>query len=219
MPFAKQLPKGLSCYQPRSQIRLPLQIGRSAVAGRPSNSDRPLLTSLREETSQPAVVQAMPRLMVTAVARFVEHAGTAFPNLLVAIISWIVADFIDGCAAYAQAMYPLPPMTGEHVDPGVSVPTACPTPEILPPKRKPSLMLIAGNRSRSIGSKELCPSAGANRYSCRSAARSRKHCITNQGAGRWFVLASIDHHARDFIANETAPGASATSGHRRIARP
>jgi uncharacterized protein YjiS (DUF1127 family) len=151
MPFAKQLSKELSCHQSHSQIRLPRQIDRSAVSVRPSNSDRPLLTSSQEDASQPAILEALPRLMVKAVARFAEHAGTAFPNLLLAI-----AEFLAGCAAYAEAMYPPPPMADERVHSGVPVPTACPTLDILPLKGKPSLIAIAGNRNRSIGSKELC---------------------------------------------------------------
>ena len=155
MPFAKQLSKELSRHQSHSQIRLPRQIDRSAVSDRPSNCDRPLLTSSQKDTSQPAILEALPRLMVKAVARFAEHAGTAFPNLLLAIISWTVAEFLAGCAAYAEAMYPPPPMHG-RVHSGVPVPTACPTLDILRLRGKPSLIAIAGNRNRSIGSKELC---------------------------------------------------------------
>ena len=67
MPFAKQLSKELSCHQSHSQIRLPCQIDRSAVSDRPSNCDRPLLTSSQQDTSQPAILEALPRLMVKAV--------------------------------------------------------------------------------------------------------------------------------------------------------
>jgi hypothetical protein len=156
MPFAKQLSKELSCHQSQSQIRLQRQTDRSTVSGRPSNCDRPLLTSSQEDTSQPAILEALLRLMLEAVALFAEHAGTAFPNLLLAIISWTVAELLAGCTAYAKAMYPPPPMEDERVDSRVPVPTACPTLDILPRKGKPSLIAIAGNRNRSIGGKELC---------------------------------------------------------------
>jgi hypothetical protein len=117
MPFAKQLSKELSCHQSHSQFRLQRQFDRSTVSGRPSNCDRPLLTSSQEDTSQPAILEVLLRLMLKAVARFAEHAGTAFPNLLLAIISWTVAEFLAGCAAYAKAMYPPPPMADERVVP------------------------------------------------------------------------------------------------------
>jgi uncharacterized protein YjiS (DUF1127 family) len=155
MPFAKKLSNKLARHQSRSQIRLPRQIYRTAVSDCPSNCDRPLLASSREDTSPPAILEALPCLMVKAVARFAEHVSTAFPNLLLAIISWTVAEFLAGCTAYAKAMYPAPQMADERVDSSVPLPAACPPLDILPPKEL-GLILIAGNRNRSIGSKELC---------------------------------------------------------------
>jgi hypothetical protein len=45
-------------------------------------------------------------LMLKSVARCGVCADLAFANFPVAIVSWIVAQFFVGCAAYAEAMYP-----------------------------------------------------------------------------------------------------------------
>jgi hypothetical protein len=45
-------------------------------------------------------------LMLKSMARCGVCADLAFANFPVAIVSWIVAQFFVGCAAYAEAMYP-----------------------------------------------------------------------------------------------------------------
>lgn len=199
MPFAKHVSKELSCHHPHSQIRLPRQINRSAAPDCPSNCDRPLLTSSQEDRSQPAILESMPRLMVEGAARFAEHAGTAFPNLMIAIISWTVAEFLAGCAAYGKAMYPAPLMADECVVSGVAVPTACSTPAILPQKGKgkPSLIVIAGNGNRSIRGQELClrleqtaPAAGA-RADAENEASPTKEPDTGSPSPVWIIPPAI----------------------------
>jgi hypothetical protein len=48
------------------------------------------------------------QLTVDAFRRFAVDAAAAGLDLLLAIFSWILAEFLAGCATYAQAMYPLP---------------------------------------------------------------------------------------------------------------
>ncbi|WP_024519181.1 hypothetical protein [Bradyrhizobium sp. Tv2a-2] len=43
--------------------------------------------------------------MCAGLMPFAGHAG-ALPSLAIAIVSWIVAETLAGCAAYARAMYP-----------------------------------------------------------------------------------------------------------------
>lgn len=45
-------------------------------------------------------------LMLKSMARCGVCADLAFTNFPVAVVSWIVAQFFFGCAAYAEAMYP-----------------------------------------------------------------------------------------------------------------
>jgi hypothetical protein len=45
-------------------------------------------------------------LMLKSMARCGVCADLAFANFPVAVVSWIVAQFFVGCAAYAEAMYP-----------------------------------------------------------------------------------------------------------------
>jgi uncharacterized protein YjiS (DUF1127 family) len=149
MPLAKQSSKELSCHQSHSQIR------QARQTNPPSDSDIRLLTPPQENIPQPAKLKALPGLMAKAAALFAEHAATAFPNLLLAFLSWLVSEFLAGCAAYAAAICPPPPTADERMRSDVALPTAYPALDIAPLKAKPSLIAIAGDRNRSIGSKEL----------------------------------------------------------------
>lgn len=56
------------------------------------------------------------RLTVNTLTAFVVDAAIACLDLLLAIFSWILAEFLAGCAVYAQAMYPLPPPAAPGAD-------------------------------------------------------------------------------------------------------
>lgn len=149
MPFARQL----SDQPSHSQIRVPRQVDLRAVSDRPFNSDRALLplskqySLSRQDPPRPAILAAVPSLMVKAVARFTVNAGIGFPGLLLAIISWTVTEFLAGCAAYAEAMYPAPVIPENHVHFGDPVSSESSS---LPLKAKPYLTVIAGNRDRLL---------------------------------------------------------------------
>ena len=55
-------------------------------------------------------------MMVTTVAGFAACAEVAFPNFLLAVVSWIFAQVLEGCAAYGEAMYPGFVGVGEPMD-------------------------------------------------------------------------------------------------------
>ncbi|MBV8919241.1 hypothetical protein [Bradyrhizobium sp.] len=57
----------------------------------------------------------MSRLMAEAGALMVHVAG-ALPNAPIAIVSWLVAEFCAGCAAYALAMYPTFPLEDHDIE-------------------------------------------------------------------------------------------------------
>lgn len=42
-----------------------------------------------------------------AIAQLAFEAQEAFPHLLLALVSFVISEFLQGCAAYAQAMHPI----------------------------------------------------------------------------------------------------------------
>jgi hypothetical protein len=65
-----------------------------------------LKTASSEQSPRPAMLAAGSGLMLKAAARCGASVDLALVNFPVAIVSWIVAQFLTGCAAYAEAMYP-----------------------------------------------------------------------------------------------------------------
>ncbi|WP_454620293.1 hypothetical protein [Bradyrhizobium cenepequi] len=46
------------------------------------------------------------RLMLKALGTFVVCSDIAFHSVILSVMSWTVAQVLEGCAAYAQGMYP-----------------------------------------------------------------------------------------------------------------
>jgi hypothetical protein len=46
------------------------------------------------------------KLMVKAVGTFAVCSDIAFHSVILSVMSWTVAQVLEGCAAYAQGMYP-----------------------------------------------------------------------------------------------------------------
>jgi len=111
MPFAKPLPSASSS----SRIRALRLIDHDIASERASKSDDLSQTSLlsfpRQKAPRRTIRWAVSRLMAEVIA-FSAHAGSALPSVPIAILSWLIAEFFAGCAAYAQAMYPNFPL--EH---------------------------------------------------------------------------------------------------------
>jgi uncharacterized protein YjiS (DUF1127 family) len=119
MPFTKSLPGA-----PRSsRVRAFRLVDQDIASGPASESGDEFETSLlpfpRQEPPRRTVRGAVSRLMAETVA-FSVHAGSVVPNVPIAIISWLIAEFFAGCAAYAQAMYPVFPPE-DDIDRGDSV--------------------------------------------------------------------------------------------------
>lgn len=115
--------------------------------------DRTLTTSSKEMTSWQTVSTAGFGLLLKASTRLVGSIGTAFPDFLFAILSFIATEFLLGCAAYAEAMYPGmaalnqggddPDPEGERGNPQ----QAPRQPAGLAPGVRPNLFLVARNDS------------------------------------------------------------------------
>jgi uncharacterized protein YjiS (DUF1127 family) len=145
MPFANSLPDA-----PRSSRVRALRLVEQHIASGPaSKSDDEFETSLlpfpRQEPPRRTVQGAVRRLMAETVA-FSVHAGNVVPTVPIAIVSWLIAEFFAGCAAYAQAMYPVFPPE-DDVDRGDLVPPVASHPGHAS-RRRPVLRLVPATAER-----------------------------------------------------------------------
>src|SRR5258705_3247869 len=90
--------------------------GHGDEASRHSTEISALPASSEDDAQRPSTVAAAARLMVKTVAGFAACAAVAFPNFLLAVVSWTFAQALAGCAAYGEAMYPGLVGVGEPVD-------------------------------------------------------------------------------------------------------
>lgn len=92
----------------RSQEPMPGSSDRAADrdhSGQSSQSRIALVWS-REPVAPSRTSTAMTRFTVAAAARVAGYAGGDVLHIFLAVLSWILWEFLHGCAAYAQAMYP-----------------------------------------------------------------------------------------------------------------
>jgi len=100
MPFANQI----SDRRLSSQRRLPRQTDPRRIRDLRSDPDGTRVPSLpRDQTPKRRMPSVLSSLTVTALC-----AGNALPGLVLAVFSWVIAEFLAGCAAYARSMYALP---------------------------------------------------------------------------------------------------------------
>jgi uncharacterized protein YjiS (DUF1127 family) len=107
MPFAKSSPY----HRSRSQIEPARRTNPRPVQEPNSNGERALVIPLSHgrKPSRPAAMttSAMTVKAVTRISHFAEHT---LPNLMVAVFSWIITETLAGCTAYAESLYPIPPV-------------------------------------------------------------------------------------------------------------
>jgi uncharacterized protein YjiS (DUF1127 family) len=107
MQFDKQFHGG------RSPVVL---TGHGDEASRYSTEISALPVSSEDDAPRRSTVAAAWQLRVKTVAGFAACAAVAFPNFPLAVVSWIFAQALAGCAAYGEAMYPGLVGEGEPVD-------------------------------------------------------------------------------------------------------
>ena len=144
------------------------RIDRHAISERAPGSERALIPFPRHAPPRRRTPAVMSRLMAEIVA-LMASVGHAFPNLPIAILSWLIAEFFSGCAAYAEAMYPI-------VDRGDPVPPAAAPPLPNRPSRaRPSLTLVpatgAGTGHSLDGNRAMLVTPQAHRRSSFGADR------------------------------------------------
>jgi uncharacterized protein YjiS (DUF1127 family) len=101
MPFAKS-----SSYpRPRSQIEPARRVHQRTDVG---GDLAPVIPLLREGVSTRPAATTMSARIAKAGATLVDFGENALPNLLLAIVTWVVRETLDGCAAYAEALYGVP---------------------------------------------------------------------------------------------------------------
>jgi uncharacterized protein YjiS (DUF1127 family) len=111
MQFEKQLSNGRS---PFALARRRNKASRDSIHLTTEISALP--ASSADDAPRRSAVAAVSQLMVKTVAGFAACAEVAFPNVLLAVGSWIFAQALAGCAAYGEAMYPGLVGVGEPVD-------------------------------------------------------------------------------------------------------
>jgi hypothetical protein len=74
-----------------------------------SGSDVPVIRNDHQNRTSPQVISAMVfRLTLEALSRFTSDVTCIVAESLIAALSWLLSEFLAGCATYAEAMYPLP---------------------------------------------------------------------------------------------------------------
>ncbi|MGE5158792.1 MAG: hypothetical protein ACM3OF_11670 [Gemmatimonas sp.] len=113
----------------------------AAVSLRISGHDQ---VSQRQRLRRTVIPALVIRLILETPARFAACAGAAFPNVLLAVLSWVIGEFLAGCAAYARGMYLVPVPTDDHVEaPGTCASAAAARGDALPATTA-RLRVIAG---------------------------------------------------------------------------
>jgi hypothetical protein len=72
-------------------------------------------------------------------------AGGALPNVAIAVVSWLISEFFAGCAAYAEAMYPMRPLEHDDAHRKDPVPPVASRPAGVP---RPILRVVSGTAGR-----------------------------------------------------------------------
>jgi uncharacterized protein YjiS (DUF1127 family) len=120
MQFEKQLSRDRSSF---ALARSRADGYRDRASGYPAYPTGDVITlrpSSEADTSWRAVSAAASALMTRAAAGLALCSEVAFPNVLLAVLSWTFAQALAGCAAYAEAMYPgLADAQSEHGNGGL----------------------------------------------------------------------------------------------------
>jgi len=111
MQFEKQLSHGQS---PFALARRRNKASRDSIHLTTEISALP--ASSEDDAPRRSTVAAASQMLVMTVAGFAACAEVAFSNFLLAVVSWIFAQALEGCAAYGEAMYPGLVGVGEPVD-------------------------------------------------------------------------------------------------------
>jgi len=111
MQFEKQLSGGRSSF---ALARRRNKASRDSIHLTTEISALP--ASSEDDAPRRSTVAAASQMLVMTAAGFAACAEVASPNFPLAVVSWIFAQALAGCAAYGEAMYPGLVGAGEPVD-------------------------------------------------------------------------------------------------------
>jgi uncharacterized protein YjiS (DUF1127 family) len=96
-------------HRSRLQIEPARRIDQRRLSDLSFSHDRTLVIPLQRDNApaRPAAM-TMSALTAKAAAAFSNHAVNTLPELMLVIVSWIIAETLAGCAAYAEALYSIP---------------------------------------------------------------------------------------------------------------
>jgi hypothetical protein len=169
MPFAKSLPAATSSSRIRALRLIDRHIERTR--GSDDKSETAVPGIAEQQPPQRTSPGALSRLKAEAVA-LASHAGRAVPNDPIAILSWLIAEFWAGCAAYAQAVYPIMPPEDDPVDHADEVTTAPSHLGNKPPTRT-VLTLVRATAERGFDADGVVPRRAGNKPGACSRSRTK----------------------------------------------
>lgn len=165
MPIAKQF------SDPRPQpLRPALDAGARPPLPPSRDPDQPPFGNPSPRASWRVAAARVSGTVAHIVTRFSIVAGVAFPNAALAVLSWVISEFLAGCAAYGQALYCTPMALEDRSD--VRDPKPGP-----PPAggraRQPYLVLISGH---ATSAERRCDvAAGSGREGTERCGRGLQH--------------------------------------------
>ena len=195
--------KHLSYARSQSQTERPRQIDGPSFAHLYIHHDEIGCAALLASTSPRSAIAAASvksRSIFRTAAQLVESSG----DILLTVASWMLKQILDGCFAYAVAMYGMPAAT-IHAE--VSEPESSAPPELPVNSSRPTLHLI----SPDIGAGENVFSAGCRTTLCQCQMRGSIRADAWCACG----LAHCDHRANGSAAVENPRGERQAPGSRR----
>ena len=122
-----------------AELRAYRQICRPVVLDRPNTDHRALPTPSAGVTWWRAVTATASGWMMKMVG-LAARGEAGFSGFLLAALSWIAAEVLEGCAAYAEAMYPIALEPPDRLDPADEHKSD------IEDSRRPQIIVLRGDR-------------------------------------------------------------------------
>jgi len=87
----------------RSHLKV---VDRAEADDRLASGEAAIRKSSGPEASRRSIFAGRFRAAVRAIGGFAVHGAAAFESIVLAVMSFAIAEMLAGCAAYCQAMYP-----------------------------------------------------------------------------------------------------------------
>jgi len=114
-----------------------------------SNASAPRGCTRDIRPSRRAIPAMVTRLALETLARFTMDVTCAVAEAALAALSWLLSEFLAGCAVYAEVMYPMPIAMGHNDH---SSDRADPTPA--PAVARPHLVVVS-DMTRTMPAREM----------------------------------------------------------------